>query len=235
MSPSLLPLLAIDPNSHESAPGRLRVDEFPSFGNSEPSSHKRQSRFRSAPPPAHNSSPSAELPISRDPIKVLRRLFESPEQWRHWGYRVKHISGLELELRHGLAQFTDDSSMSFPMSVVESFFFGRRIDDLLRRKTKGVLYSGMSKRGTVKLLCKSMRTQPEMWEVCRGIVRHRTGGVEIWFSEGEFMIAGFTDASSCRFRLNFLSRWRLWRAARFLVRRQIALDLSSSSALTQQH
>lgn len=78
--------------------------------------------------PAAQTSPSAlplpaqecdsrELLASGDPMLVLRALLKMPDQWRLWGFKLQHVGGLQLELRAGFARFTENSSVSFTMSL----------------------------------------------------------------------------------------------------------------------
>jgi hypothetical protein len=166
---------------------------------------------------------------SGDPMLVLKALLKMPEQWNSWGFRLRHISGLELELRAGFANFTENSSLSFPMSLMESFILGRRVNSLLKQ-IAGCSFGCPASDGAsaISHVCRSMYKDCAAWDVAHGSAQHRESGVDVWFCEDDLSVAGFTERSSIRFELGLLQRWRLWRAARFLSRRQAANDLATS-------
>ena len=225
--PTLASLMAQNPNYESRLLRQHQPTRQPLAREVNSTSHYRAA----VPPPPAPLGSMRQVPfqVSNDPMRVLKALLKMPEQWRAWGFKLRHIGGLELELRAGFAVFTEDSAVSFPISLVESFILGRRVNSLLSRMAGQSFDPEITSGGSaVSQLCRSMYKECDAWDVSHGTARHRRNGVEVWFVEDDLSVAGFTDMSSVRFELGLLQRWRLWRAARFLSRLQAARELAHS-------
>lgn len=162
----------------------------------------------------------------RRPVSLVCDLMKNTMAWVSLGPLLRHESGLELVHEGRMAQFSEMSTLMFPLGLIDRLALGMHAK-VLRLRMAAVQIGGRGAANPVVATLERLRHCPDEWEVCAEVIHHTPSGLTLLTRDGLY---GFRVApeSLLRFPMGFVARLRLWRVARPLIYRRIAAQVMSA-------